>query len=465
MEVTTELARFTAGLRTAPLPTAVVDQTKRCVLDLIGITLRAADEAESTPAIASTIEDLAPGDGPATAIGHSRGFAPQYAAFLNGAYGHSLDFDDTHAGSSLHPGAPVIPAAWAIAETTGATGADVLRAIVAGYEVTVRLAEALPAAAHYERGFHPTATAGTFGAATAAALLLGADAAELANAWGVALSFTSGTLAFVENGSWNKRFQVGWAAHNGVIAAKLSHRGTLGATRAIDGKYGFLNAYSNSPTPAKALEGLGERWTVCETALKPYPSCRYTHSAIDGLIDLAIQHDLAVDDITLVEVGMSAPGIALCAVPAERKQDPQNVVDGQFSMHWLAAVALAKRRVGWSDYSLVRDPQILALTKRVVVHHDADVQANHPAAWSASLKVTLKSGQELAAFVLRPKGEPEAPLTWADVETKFHSLAETTVDARRRAEIVDRVKRLDQLDGVAELTRRLRPIAASAAAD
>ena len=157
-----------------------------------------------------------------TVFGDSKTWTPAVAALLNGALGHSLDFDDTHADSSLHPSAPVVPAAFAVGEMVGASGRDVLTAIVAGYEVCCRLGNALDPTSHYARGFHPTATAGTYGAAAAAGKLFGLSKDQIISAFGVSGSQAAGSLQFLVNGAWNKRYQVGAAAMNGVIAATLA---------------------------------------------------------------------------------------------------------------------------------------------------------------------------------------------------------------------------------------------------
>ena len=178
-------------------------------------------------------------------------------ALLNGIFGHSLDFDDTHADSSLHPSAPVVPAALAAAEIVGSSGKDLLAAIVAGFEVCCRLGNALDPTSHYARGFHPSATAGTFGAAAAAAKIFGLDRHQIASAFGVAASQAAGSLQFLINGGWNKRYQVGAAAMNGLIAATLAKEGFKGAADAIEGKHGFLKGYTDNPRHDRAIDGLG----------------------------------------------------------------------------------------------------------------------------------------------------------------------------------------------------------------
>src|SRR5271165_4554724 len=199
MGVTTTLSAFTAAIRLDTLPPEVVGRARTLVLDLVGNIVRARHDAESTPAFLAAARALGLAAGNSGVFGDASRYTPSGAAFLNGALAHSLDFADTHAAGSLHPGATVIPAALAAGEMAGASGADVLAAIVAGYEVTCRIALALPAGEHYNRGFHPTATCGAFGAAAAASRVFGLSADDVASALGIALSQSAGSLQFLAN--------------------------------------------------------------------------------------------------------------------------------------------------------------------------------------------------------------------------------------------------------------------------
>src|SRR6266700_2177151 len=208
---TATLAAYVADLKFEDIPPEVCARAKALTLDFLGSAIRARRDAESTPSLLNMLESLAL-DGK----GDSRPWTPAVAALLNGALGHSLDFDDTHADSSLHPSAPVVPAAFAVGEMVGASGRDVLTAVVAGYEVCCRLGNALDPTSHYARGFHPTATAGTYGAAAAAGKLFGLSKDQIVAAFGVSGSQAAGSFQFLVNGAWNKRYQVGAAAMNGV---------------------------------------------------------------------------------------------------------------------------------------------------------------------------------------------------------------------------------------------------------
>ena len=207
---TATLAAYVADLKFEDIPHEVRERAKVLTLDFLGSAIRARRDAESTPSLLKTLEALAlDAGGESTVFGDSKTWTPAVAALLNGALGHSLDFDDTHADASLHPSAPVVPAAFAVGELVGASGREVLTAIVAGYEVCCRLGQALDPTSHYARGFHPTCTAGTYGAAAAAAKLFGLSKEQIVAAFGVSGSQAAGSLQFLVNGAWNKRYQVG----------------------------------------------------------------------------------------------------------------------------------------------------------------------------------------------------------------------------------------------------------------
>ncbi|MDB5573050.1 MAG: hypothetical protein JWR79_207, partial [Tardiphaga sp.] len=290
---TATLAAYVAHLKFDDIPPEVLTRAKTLTLDFLGSAIRARKESESTPSIVKMVEALSlDGKGDSTVFGDTRTWTPAVAALLNGAMGHSLDFDDTHADSSLHPSAPVVPAAFAVGEMMGSSGRDVLTAIVAGYEVCCRLGNALDPTSHYARGFHPTATAGTYGAAAAAAKLFGLTAGQIVSAFGVSGSQAAGSLQFLVNGAWNKRYQVGAAAMNGVIAATLARHDFLGSSESVEGKHGLLVGYSDDAHPDKAVAGLGTIYETMKIGVKPYPSCRYTHAAIDALIAMRREHNL-----------------------------------------------------------------------------------------------------------------------------------------------------------------------------
>ncbi|MEZ5668927.1 MAG: MmgE/PrpD family protein [Alphaproteobacteria bacterium] len=429
---TAEVARFAAHWRGNDAPEPVRRRVRLLLLDALGSAVRARAEAESTPSIVAAAR-AAFGSGTARVVADPGGYAPAAAAMVNGALIHSLDFDDTHARSSLHCGAAVIPAALAAAELTPVPMDRLLTAIAVGFEVQIRLGLAVDPRAHYARGFHPTATCGVFGAAAAAGIVLGLDPAAQDSAFGAALSQAAGSLQFLENGAWTKRFQVGWAAGAGLVAALLAREGFMGPSAAFEGRFGFLAAYSPSAQPAALLAGLGRDWETLEIAVKPYPCCRYIHPALDALAVLRGRLGIADGgDVDAVEVGLPEPAMRLIAEPAEAKRSPRSVVDGQFSMPFCGAVMLSRSAMGWDDYARwLGNPDIDRLARRFTCAVDPEVDSL-PQNFAA--RVTVRRGTTAATeLVTVPKGEPANFLTDDELRAKFARLAEPVLGPARTA--------------------------------
>lgn len=459
---TRTLARFVHELEFDNLPQEVRGRVPALALDLAGIMVRARHEAESTPAMIAAAKRLGLAHGACTVIGDAAGYSPAGAAMVNGTLAHSLDFDDTHAPGSLHPSAPIIPAAFAAAEMTGADGRATIAAIVAGYEVQIRLSLALDPAAHYDRGFHPTATCGAFGATAAAGRLLGLDADGHARAFGIVLSMAAGSLQFLVNGAWTKRSHVGHAALCGVTAATLAAEGYEGAADAIEGKWGFLHAYAPAADTAKVVDGLGTRWETLKIAVKPYPSCRYSHAAIDGIRELARKHDIRPDEVKDVMVGLPEPGWKIIGDPESAKQSPASVVDGQFSMAFCAAVALRTGGLAWDDYARhLGDRDTLALCKRIRTRIDPKAQADFPAEMSAGVRVATARG-DFETYVRVPKGEPANFLTASELRAKFDGLVGPYLPRERADALARGLLALDQARDIGAVLRLASPEVRSA---
>jgi 2-methylcitrate dehydratase PrpD len=454
--VTRKLSEFTAGLRFDKLPAEVVERTRLLVLDHVGIALRARHAAALNDAMSSALTNLGLGAGAASVIGDDNGYAPPAAAFYNGNLAHSLDFDDTHARGSIHPSAPIIPAAFAAAEMAGAGGRDIIAGIVAGYEVQIRLSIALKPSDHYARGFHPTATCGVFGAAAAAARVFGLSAEQIADAFGLAGSQAAGSMQFLLDGAWNKPFHTGYAAMGGLIAASFAAQGFRGAGQALEGKAGFLHAYAPDADPQAAIALLGERFETMDIAVKPYPSCRYGHAAMDALIDLRAANDIDYHEIESVEVGLPRTGWNLIGDPESDKQSPKNYVDGQFSMPFVAAVALRDGKMGWDSYAPhLEDSETLALCKRIRAVVDPKVEAEFPAHMGGLVHVRTGRG-EFEKMVVIARGEPENFLSAAEMRAKFDDLTGPYLGESDRERLAGALLGLDactDLPSVLALTR------------
>lgn len=448
--VTARLAEFCATIEIERLPPEVVERTRYLTLDLAGNMVRARHVADSAPSLLSAAAALGFGTGRAHVFGDTRTYSAAGAAFINATLAHSLDFDDTHAPSTLHPGAPVIPAVFAAAEMVNASGADALAAIVAGYEVTCRVALALPAGDHYQRGFHPTATCGVFGATAAAGRLFKLDAEQIASALGIALSQSAGSLQFLENGAWTKRFQVGWASMSGLTAATLAREGFKGACDAIEGRLGFLNAYAPHPNPGRVNQDLGEVFELMATGVKPYPSCRYGHAGIDAALELRSEYHLIAEQIEKATYGLSKAGMLLVGAPAEKKNHPRNVVDAQFSAPFVIASALATGRMSWDSYGQLSDPALRDLIGRVHCEFDPEIEAEFPANMSGRLAVHAR-GEVFTRKIVVPKGEPGNFLSVDELLVKFTDLAQPVMGSASAEHLAAAILEFDRLSDMRAL--------------
>jgi 2-methylcitrate dehydratase PrpD len=455
--ITRQLADFVAGVSYEGLPVEVRERARWLVTDLVGIAVRARHDADSTPPLLAAIDRLGLAQGKACVIGDERGYSPTGAALVNGTLAHSLDFDDTHARGSIHPSAPIVPAALAAAEMVGASGRDLVAAIVAGYEVQIRLSLALVPKDHYDRGFHPTATCGVFGAAAAAGRLFGLSADAIAHAFGIALSQAAGSMQFLVDGAWTKRSHVGHAAMSGLIAASLAREGFHGAVDAIEGKAGFLRSYAPTPVLEHAVSGLGRVYETMAIAIKPYPACRYSHAAVDALLELRTAHGLRWEDIEAVEVGLPQTGWKIIGDPEADKQRPKNVVDGQFSMPFVAAVALREGAMQWDHYAgHIDDPRTLALCKRIRAVVDPRAEAEFPGYMSAVVRVRTRGGAH-EKFARVAKGEPENFVSAGELRAKFDGLVAPYLSERRRDELARALLALDQAKDIGTVLRLTRP--------
>jgi 2-methylcitrate dehydratase PrpD len=262
------LAHFCAGLDYEALPTVVVERAKHFFIDYIAIALHASALDSSRPVRALAAARPIPGG--ATLLGRPDPVHATWAALANGMAAHSMELDDTFLPGSIHNESFVFSPALALAEERGASGKRFLAAVVAGFEVACRVAAALKPAVTNARGFHPTGTTGALGAAATAATLLGLDAKRVTMALGVACSQAAGLLEFVTDGAWTKRFHGGWASHAGIIAAELAQHGITAPPTSIEGKFGYLHAYSGDPLPQALAVGEGESLAIAQMAMKYY---------------------------------------------------------------------------------------------------------------------------------------------------------------------------------------------------
>lgn len=454
------LAAFAVRSRDEGVPDDVARSVRQRVADTLGVSI-AAQRLETSGAAVEYV--LAQGGTPeSTVLGREQRVPAAQAAFANGVLAHSLDYDDTHLPSVLHPSASVVPAALAVAEARGSSGAEVTAAVAAGLEICVRLGMAgydreARNSVFFEYGQHATSICGTLGAAAAAALLLGADADGVAHAMGISASFASGVIEGNRTGGTVKRTHCGWAAHSGVTAAHLARHGFTGPPTVLEGRFGFFQAFLKGRFDLAPLEdGLGERWEVPGIFIKPYPANHFTHAGIDAAIRMREHHGLRPADVDTMELGTAAHSARTIGQPIELKRRPPTGYQGQFSGPYTVTAALfggGGLGLGLDDFTdeLVNDPARRDLMSRVSVVADPECDAIFPYQFPAVLRVRTRDGSELEEHVLTTRGGPQRPLSDDELRRKLLANVEGHVGPDAASMLADVVTRPAGLDSVADL--------------
>ena len=409
LSATQSLARFITESRFEALPEALRHEGRRSILNHIGCALGVARD----PAVVTALEIMRESSGKAVAsvYGQREKLGVMEAAFVNAIASNLLDYDDTHLRTVIHPSAPVAPAVFALAEETGATGAEVLHAFLLGGEVACRIGNAV-SPGHYARGWHITASTGVFGAAAAAARLLRLSAEQTADALGIAAS-QSGSI--VENlATAAKNIGVGNAARNGILAARFAARGYRAAPLSIEGPLGWARAMGDEPQLKEITEGLGQRWEIARNTYKPYAAGIVFHAVIDACLELRETLGAMVAQIARVTVA----GDALLLARGDRVV--RNERDTRVSIHHCAAIALALGRADVADFEMpaVQDTELAALRAKVVAECDASLPRG-----AARVTIALANSSIHQAYVEHPRGSAERPLSDAELAAKYRANA------------------------------------------
>jgi len=454
-----QLARFAVANSFDTLPPDVVGSVRMRVLDILGICVAAS--SLDTSASARAFVAAQGGNPQAMGIGMGRRVPAAQAAFINGVLAHSLDYDDTHLPSILHPSASVVPAAIAAAEEVGADGRALIAAIACGLEVCVRLGmagydEESGNSTFFEHGQHATSICGALGGGVAAGLLYGFDEPALTNVLGVAGSMASGIIEANRTGGTVKRMHCGWAAHAAVSAAQLVRHGFTGPPTVLEGRFGFFEAWLHGRFNAAAVtDQLGVVWEVPGIFFKPYPANHFTHTAIDAAAALR-RRGVDLDQIESMELGVASPIVRTIGEPIEVKRSPETGYMAQFSGPYAVVAGLlggGGLEVSLDDYTddLARDPRRRQLMQRVSVVANERCDEIFPHQFPSVLRIRLRDGQELTEEALVNRGGPQRPLSFEELTTKFRDNVVGELSSTAVEHLQSRTARLEDLDDVRQL--------------
>lgn len=449
--VTRTLAAFISNFTPAALPEEVMAYTRKLACDGIGVLCAATHQSvTAAQGIGDFAEEIA-GAGPCTLIGRNRKVDPVSAVLANGTLGYAADFEPHHPEAILHPIAVMIPTALALSEAQNRTGAEALAAVALGCEVTYRVSMAMNPRELYDRGFHPSAIAGSFGAAAASAFLLGLDEEQTVRALGLAGLQTSGLLAWQDDPREDARpFQMGLAARNGVMSAMLAKRDFGAPDRIFDGGHMALDAYSGVADPTPLTSGLGTEWDgVMELAIKPYASVSFLHPALDALVGLLEDHALTPAQIDKISLRFADAG-AHCV--------DDNPLKGH-SAQYILPVRAAMGRLSFLDLFIDRretEPEVARLAESAEVIRDTGAFNDaFPDFYMGEIILNLTDGRTLSATSKVARGYPEQPLSQADLDRKFEDVTATVCSLHRRIALAEACETLDSAPDVNTLTALL----------
>jgi len=452
-EITKKLAKFCMDLKFEEIPPEVRDRAKYFALDFVGVAARGSRE-DSTKAMYQFVKEMGPTSKGGVIIGTKMHAQHHYSALANGTSSHSLEMDDVNNEASLHPGVAIFPAAFAACEMANKNGKRFIEGVILGYDVMIRLGKALGPKEHYDRGFHPTGTCGTFGATATVGKILGLNKDQMVNAFGIAGSQAAGSMEFLAQGAWTKRMHPGWAAHNGIIACLLAKKGFKGPSTIFEGRDGFLHAYSGNPDFDKVLEGIGSSFGIMRTSIKPHACCRYMQPPIDGILKIMEENQIKAKEIDNVTLGILKAGFPIIVNPQELKYSPQSVVDAQFSMPFGAAVAVLYGETSLNQFreKVIHTPEVKKMMTRVRCVEDPELEKVYPKQWPATAEIKTKDGRSFSTRIDYPKGDPENALSWDELIEKFNGLTSSIYSKSRQGKFIEQIKKVEGIKNFQQWT-------------
>lgn len=449
--MTQALANYIVALRYKDIPQETVEAAKKCVLDAVA-NLLYGRYTQTGSRILRYLDCYPMNDGLPKATLVDRGNeALEQVLLAHTVMARCVDLDDGSRRAMGHPGCVLVPTALAVAETYGKTGKDILCALVAGYDVYIRTGSAINPSAYQGRGFESTGLCGAIAAAAVAAKLMDEDAEQTKNALGLAALFCGGLIEYQNDGTMGKTLCGAWASQTGVRAARLAKVGFTGPGAVLEGKKGFIQAFSNEPCRDYVLEGLGYEFCINEVYFKQHACMRGLHSAIDATLALRAQYDLVPENIRLITV-WTTPFVQRLSNPA-----PETLVGAQCSLQFTMATALKYGHLSEEKLltASLQDEEVRKLAGSICCRLCEDLQRyleKHPTHWSAvCVEVEKMGGFKARETVYLPNGEPERALAWDQLAKKMRHMT-TGIPIENAVErIIMRISRLDELDQVAKL--------------
>ena len=438
-EVSNLLVDFVYNLDYKDLPPETIHQAKRCLLDYLGVIL-GGSTTQTGVKIRKFLSEFENKE-EITAIGYQRKTDLFKAALVNGITSHALELDDGHRGSAVHIGSAVISAILPLIEQNRVDGKTALTGLIAGYETAIRIGNAIQPS-HRKLGFHSTATCGTLGVAMAASKILNLSKQETHYALGIAGTSASGLLQFLEDGTEIKQYHPGKAAMNGLLSAYLSKSGLTAPDNILEGKRGFLQAFSDKFNTSMISDSLGKTFVIMEVYFKPYAACRLCHSPIEAVLNILNSHgNLNTNDIKRIVVSTHKS-----AIDGHTDPFPKSIVGAKMSIPYCVAITLKTGMAGPHEFEpyLFNDPEVLSLSERVEIKEEQTFTKLVPLKRPAIVEIIMADGSKLCNRVDLPKGEPENPMSDMELKKKFTNLSSYCRSEKEISKIISIVEKAEE---------------------
>lgn len=446
---TKALAKFSIDTKYENLDQATVAMVKQSFLDWFGCCIRGSKEAQGE-IMRRVLALQGQPTAKVTTVFTSVPFRTSSldATLSNGCASHALDFDDLHNASIVHTGVAIIPAAIAEAEKLGASGKELITAIVVGFEVADRIGECVNPEAYFYH--HTTGTAGTFGAAAAVANLLKLNVEQSVNALGIAGTQAAANFEWVANGANTKALHSGKSNYNGMLSAYLAKEGFTGASTILEGKQGFCRAMSPAPKFEKLIDGLGHNFKINENAFKYYPFCKHSHSSVLAATKIKDANHLSSQQVASVTAKVNSQADVYINHPA-----PKTGYDAKFSLQYCLAAALCYDQVTVETFSAqtMQDKELQRLTQAVTVCIDPAIDEEYtrcPGKWAAEVTIKTFDGQEYVQYLPYPLGDPQNPVSYEQTEEKFRTLAAPVFDTPTVEKLLQLVRNMENIDNMSK---------------
>ncbi|MBN1692472.1 MAG: MmgE/PrpD family protein [Dehalococcoidales bacterium] len=458
MTAINEIVKHLVNTRHEDIPSDAVVAVKQEVLDSLATALGGSSKA-GVKELVDMVTEWG-GANQSTVIAYGFKCPAPNAAQVNGTMIHALDYDDGHQVALVHIGCVAVSTAFAVAERMGKiSGKELITAVALGGDLTARLGLASkPGGSAMASGWHPTTLFGFLGSAAVAGRIMVLDEERMINALGLAYHQCGGAGTGVADGALAKRMGPGLAAKGGITAALMAERGITGERDPFEGRTGLYMTYMGGDyDPTLLTADLGKRWEVLNIGDKPYPCCGLTHACIDAALALKTKNKINADDIKEITV-YGGDKVYQHAQPPDIKKAPRTIIDAQFSVPWVVALALANGRVTVDDFTdeAIKRPEILKLTHKIDTRLETSM--NRHGVEPGGVTIKMQDGGEYTEEVEYCLGSVQRPMSFEDVTRKFRECAPCSIkplSKEKTEKVIDMVGRLEKLDDASEIIRLL----------